>query len=142
MAAAAAAATPSFRSKFSGFHLENITCPRAVFTGSIRELSVGDPAAHLRAARIRENRGSRGATYDAAAVRSPCTKPRDTIRFDGGQAYRMERSSAVILGVPFLSDDFPVPFSHRRRSKMRDGQIRPYLSRSSIALYYLRVIFL
>lgn len=58
MAVAAAAATMlSFRSKFSGFHLENITCPRAVFTGSIRELSVGDPAAHLRAARIRANRG-------------------------------------------------------------------------------------
>lgn len=81
--------------------------PRAVFTGSIRELSVGDPAAHLRAARIRgPDWRVESATYDAA-VRSPCTKPRDTIRSDGGRAYGMERSSAVILEVPFLSADFP-----------------------------------
>jgi len=69
------AATLSFRSKFSGFHLENITCPRAVFTGSIRELSVGDPAAHLQAARIRVTRGGREARHTMqqrrCAVRAP-----------------------------------------------------------------------
>lgn len=99
----------SRRSKFSGFHLENITCPGAVFTGSIRELSVGDPAAHLRAARIQQQTGpQRRATYDATEL---CA--RDAIRFDGGQAYGMERSSAMILRVPFLSADFRQSHSPR-----------------------------
>lgn len=47
--------------------------PRAVFTGSIRELSVGDPAAHLRAARIRDGAGRQARVCASQSV------PRDTL---------------------------------------------------------------
>lgn len=51
----------------------------------------------------------------------------------------MERSSEVILGVPFLSADFPASLFRRRRSKTQDTDAA---SISPIALYYLHVIFL
>lgn len=119
----------SFRSKFSGFHLENITCPvryLRVPLGSCQSVILW----RIFVLHISGGPGWRGATYDAAAVHSPCTEPAirdDAIRSDGGQAYGMERSSVVILRVPFLSADFPV-FSppHRRRSKREIG-LRPQL---------------
>lgn len=97
-------AAVSFRSKFSGFHLENITCP-------VRYLRVplgSCQSVILRRIFVLHVSPSRGeeARHTMQRCTSPCTKPRDTICSDGGQAYGMERSSAVILRVPFLSADF------------------------------------
>lgn len=102
----------SFRSKFSGFHLENITCPvryLRVPLGSCQSVILW----RIFVLHISGGPGVEKARHTMQpAVHSPCAEPaiRDAIRSDGGQAYGMERSSAVILGVPFLSADFPVFF--------------------------------
>lgn len=97
----------SFRSKFSGFHLENITCPvryLRVPLGSCQSVILR----RIFVLHVSTGRGGE-ARHTMQRCTSPCTKPRDTIRSDGGQAYGMERSSAVILRVPFLSADFQFP---------------------------------
>jgi len=64
------------RSKFSGFHLENITCPVPVFTGSIRKLSVGDPASRVSLLHVSRHRLKSDVRCDRAQSVQQATRHR------------------------------------------------------------------
>lgn len=98
--------------------------PRAVFTGSIRKLSVGDPAAHLRVLHI--SGGPGGVERRDIRCSQRCTV-RAPSPLDVPMEDKLMGSSAVILGVPFLSPDFPVfLLAYRRRSKREIGSRSRY----------------